>query len=240
MEDAIPRRRFLTGVGASAASVAATVSASGLTPPAAAQTTGPSESARPAIAAANIILKNGKVITVDAAFTIATSVAIAGTASLQLVRMKRSRPTLDRQHASSISTNAPSYLASLTAMLTWTGKVCATSFPHSDACVRSATSRIGLPNSRAARRRASGSSACRSEIRLTISMCPISSPRSAGRCARNSMRQRRAIRSTSLDLGFWRGERAIGVHRQYRSAQAGRDRARYGFAVADAHNRKRR
>jgi predicted amidohydrolase YtcJ len=27
-------------------------------------------------------------------------------------------------------------------MLIWTGKVCATSFPHSDACVRSATYRI--------------------------------------------------------------------------------------------------
>jgi predicted amidohydrolase YtcJ len=75
--DAIPRRRFLTGVGASTASVAATVSASGLTPPAAAQTTGPTEPARSAIAAADIILKNGKVITVDSAFTIATSVAIA-------------------------------------------------------------------------------------------------------------------------------------------------------------------
>jgi hypothetical protein len=77
VEDIIPRRRFLTGVGASTACVAATVSAGGLTRPAAAQTTGPSEPARPAIAAADLILKNGKVITVDSAFTIATSVAIA-------------------------------------------------------------------------------------------------------------------------------------------------------------------
>ena len=79
MEDAIPRRRFLTGVGAaSTASVAATALASGLAPPAAAQTIGPSTPARPAVAAADIILKNGKVITVDSAFTIVTSVAIAG------------------------------------------------------------------------------------------------------------------------------------------------------------------
>jgi len=78
MEDVIPRRRFLTGVGASAASIAATVSTSGLTPPAAAQTTGLTEPARPATAAADVILKNGRVITVDSAFTIATAVAIAG------------------------------------------------------------------------------------------------------------------------------------------------------------------
>ena len=34
--------------------------------------------ANPVVAAADIILKNGKVITVDAAFTIAQAIAIAG------------------------------------------------------------------------------------------------------------------------------------------------------------------
>ena len=66
----IARRSFLLAAGTAVASGAA------LTSPAAAQS--PSEPARPGAAPADFILKNGKVITVDAAFTLTTAIAIAG------------------------------------------------------------------------------------------------------------------------------------------------------------------
>jgi predicted amidohydrolase YtcJ len=73
MKDAIPRRRFLSAAGAAGtASAAATILAGG--PRAAAQAV----PARPAARAADLILKNGKIITVDAASTIASAIAIAG------------------------------------------------------------------------------------------------------------------------------------------------------------------
>jgi predicted amidohydrolase YtcJ len=76
-DETIPRRDFLKGAGAAGATVA-TVLASSLTAPAAAQTAPPPASAGAATRAADLVLKNGKVITVDAAFTIAPAIAIAG------------------------------------------------------------------------------------------------------------------------------------------------------------------
>jgi predicted amidohydrolase YtcJ len=78
VDDAIPRRRFLKGAGAAGTASAATALASGLAPPAAAQISSPSAPAQAARAAADFIFKNGKIITVDPAFTIAASIAIAG------------------------------------------------------------------------------------------------------------------------------------------------------------------
>ena len=75
-DESIPRRDFLKGAGAAGAAVA-TALASNLTAPAAAQTAATPTSADP-IRPADLILKNGKIITVDAAFTIAQAIAIAG------------------------------------------------------------------------------------------------------------------------------------------------------------------
>jgi hypothetical protein len=61
--NAVPRRDFLIAAGTAAAS------GLGVAPKAAAQ---------PAVAGADVILKNGKVITVDPVFTVTSSVAIAG------------------------------------------------------------------------------------------------------------------------------------------------------------------
>lgn len=69
--DSIPRRLFLKSTGAAGA-----VLASGLSAPA--QTVSPPAPAEPIARPADVILKNGNVITVDAAFTIAQAVAIAG------------------------------------------------------------------------------------------------------------------------------------------------------------------
>jgi predicted amidohydrolase YtcJ len=65
----IPRRGFLIGAGTAVAAGAALVS------PAAAQA--PRVPAQPTVVPADVILKNGKVITVDAAFTLASAIAIA-------------------------------------------------------------------------------------------------------------------------------------------------------------------
>jgi predicted amidohydrolase YtcJ len=68
----IPRRRFLAGAGAAA-------TAGGLAGRfAMAQDTAPQPPAAPRVAPAGTILRNGKIVTVDAAFTIAQSVAVAG------------------------------------------------------------------------------------------------------------------------------------------------------------------
>jgi amidohydrolase family protein/TAT (twin-arginine translocation) pathway-exported protein len=76
VDAAIPRRDFLKGAGAAGAAVA-TALASSVTAPAAAQTA-PPPSANPATRPADLVLKNGKVITVDAAFTLVQAIAIAG------------------------------------------------------------------------------------------------------------------------------------------------------------------
>ena len=73
-DETMPRRDFL--IGAAAGTVAATGIATGTAVPASAQTAPPPAS--PASRAADLVLKSGKVITVDAAFTIAEAVAIAG------------------------------------------------------------------------------------------------------------------------------------------------------------------
>src|SRR5262245_52417540 len=76
-DETVPRRDFLKGAGAAGAAMA-TALASSLTAPTATQTAPPRASATPATRPADLVLKNGKVITVDAAFTIAEAIAIAG------------------------------------------------------------------------------------------------------------------------------------------------------------------
>jgi TAT (twin-arginine translocation) pathway signal sequence len=76
-DETIPRRNFLKGAGAAGAAVATSL-ASSLAASAAAQTAPPPTSVNPATRPADLVLKNGKVITVDAAFTIAEAIAIAG------------------------------------------------------------------------------------------------------------------------------------------------------------------
>jgi predicted amidohydrolase YtcJ len=70
-ETLIPRRRFLTGAAAAAGGLVGGRSAR-------AQGTAPREPAAPLVRPADMILRNGKVVTVDSAFTIAQSVAVAG------------------------------------------------------------------------------------------------------------------------------------------------------------------
>jgi predicted amidohydrolase YtcJ len=67
----IPRRRFLAGAAAAAGGLVGGRSAR-------AQGTAPREPAAPLVRPADTILRNGKVVTVDSAFTIAQSVAVAG------------------------------------------------------------------------------------------------------------------------------------------------------------------
>jgi predicted amidohydrolase YtcJ len=72
---AIERREFLTGTAAAGAAVAAAAATAGHSGPAGAQS---SVSAAPATPPADLILKNGQVITIDARSSIAQAVAIAG------------------------------------------------------------------------------------------------------------------------------------------------------------------
>jgi adenine deaminase len=72
---AIERREFLTGTAAAGAAVAAAAATAGHSGPAGAQS---SVSAAPATLPADLILKNGQVITIDARSSIAQAVAIAG------------------------------------------------------------------------------------------------------------------------------------------------------------------
>jgi predicted amidohydrolase YtcJ len=74
-DEAILRRDFLKGAGAAGTAMAAAI-ASGRTAPA--QTAPPTASADAALRRADLVLKNGNVVTVDAAFTIARAIAIAG------------------------------------------------------------------------------------------------------------------------------------------------------------------
>jgi hypothetical protein len=67
----IPRRRFLAGAAAAAGDLLGRRSAQ-------AQGTAARPPAAPRVAPADTILRNGKIVTVDAAFTIAQSVAVAG------------------------------------------------------------------------------------------------------------------------------------------------------------------
>jgi hypothetical protein len=79
VEGTIPRRRFLSGAGAAGTAAAAAVLAGAQA--AAAQTSVAQTSnvaAQPASAPADFIFRNGKVITVDPAFTIASSIAVTG------------------------------------------------------------------------------------------------------------------------------------------------------------------
>lgn len=73
--EAIERREFLTGAGAIGAAVAAAAAATSHSGPAGAQ---PSVPAAPATPPADLILKNGQVITIDARSSIAQAVAIKG------------------------------------------------------------------------------------------------------------------------------------------------------------------
>ncbi len=72
---AIERRGFLTGAGATGAAIAAAATAVGHASTAAAQSTIPAAPANPP---AELILKNGQIITIDARSSIAQAVAIAG------------------------------------------------------------------------------------------------------------------------------------------------------------------
>jgi FtsP/CotA-like multicopper oxidase with cupredoxin domain len=76
-DETILRRDFLKGAGAAGTAMAAAL-ASGRTAPAAAQTAPLPASANAAVRPADLVLKNGNVVTVDAAFTIAQAIAIAG------------------------------------------------------------------------------------------------------------------------------------------------------------------
>src|ERR1700747_3083603 len=67
----IPRRRFLTGAAVAAGGLVGGRSARP-------QGTAPAQPAAPLTRPADTILRNGKVVTVDSAFTIAQSIAIAG------------------------------------------------------------------------------------------------------------------------------------------------------------------
>src|SRR4030095_4404370 len=72
----IPRRDFLKGAGG-AGSAVATALASGLTPSAAQTVPSPAPVSQ-LTRSADLVLRNGKVITVDAASTIAQAIAVAG------------------------------------------------------------------------------------------------------------------------------------------------------------------
>src|SRR5271167_908057 len=73
-DETMPRRDFLKG--AAAGTLAATAIATGTAAPTSAQVAHPPASA--STRAADLVLANGKVITVDAAFTIAEAIAVAG------------------------------------------------------------------------------------------------------------------------------------------------------------------
>src|ERR1700741_2981846 len=75
-DETIPRRDFLKGAGTAGAAVV-TALASSLPASAAVQTATPT-SASPATRPGDFVLKNGTVITVDAAFTVTQAIAIAG------------------------------------------------------------------------------------------------------------------------------------------------------------------
>lgn len=73
-DDAIPRRDFLKGASAAGAAVATALGSLS----AAAQTPAPPTATGFASRAADLVLKNGKIVSVDAAFSIAQAIAIAG------------------------------------------------------------------------------------------------------------------------------------------------------------------
>jgi len=147
----ILRRRFLTGAAAAAAGGLA---ASHL---AKAQGDAPRTPATPRVPPADLILKNGKIVTVDPAFTIAQAIAIAAERII----------AVGPDEAMAAHTGAATRVvdlkgktvarASPTGTRTWTGKRSATFSPRSGTCARSGTSRIGLPSSPAASGPASGS-----------------------------------------------------------------------------------
>ena len=73
--DTLPRRDFLKGAAAGTA-IARGLGASSAA--AVAQPAAPSAAAEPVMRTADLVLKNGKVLTVDASFTVAEAIAIAG------------------------------------------------------------------------------------------------------------------------------------------------------------------
>jgi predicted amidohydrolase YtcJ len=75
VDETIPRRRFLKAAGAAGT---AGILAGGLPGAAQGQTRSSAAAARPARGPADLVLRNGKVIAVDAAFTIAPAIAISG------------------------------------------------------------------------------------------------------------------------------------------------------------------
>src|SRR5467141_812861 len=74
-DEAILRRDFLKGAGAAGTAMAAAIASGRMAP---SQTAPPTASADAALRRADLVLKNGNVVTVDAAFTIAQAIAIAG------------------------------------------------------------------------------------------------------------------------------------------------------------------
>ena len=77
-DDTMPRRDFLKGAGAAGAAVATALGNSLSAPAAGAQVALPPPSPNVSTRAADLVLKNGKIVTVDTAFTIAQAIAITG------------------------------------------------------------------------------------------------------------------------------------------------------------------
>ncbi len=74
----VPRRQFLQAMGAAGAASTAGTLSNGLSTSAQAQADRPTEPASVRRGPADLVLKNGKIVTVDAAFTIAQAIAVAG------------------------------------------------------------------------------------------------------------------------------------------------------------------
>ena len=78
MADTVPRRQFLQAMGAVGTASTVSMLSNGLSSPANAQANLMAAPASAGRGPADLVLKNGKIITVDAAFTIAQAIAIAG------------------------------------------------------------------------------------------------------------------------------------------------------------------
>ena len=176
-----------------------------VTPPAEAQVQARSVSTNPR--PADLVLKNGKIITVDAAFTIAQAIAIAG-----------DRIVAVGPDAAMAAHTGPATRSSISKGQSRHSRAHRRPRPHGPrgpctACFSVAWRPALDPRHPGSHRRtrprqaspANGSSPCRSAIRPIISDVPTFSPRSAGPRGRNSMRRRPNnpvfIRSI---WGFWR------------------------------------
>jgi predicted amidohydrolase YtcJ len=76
--DTVPRRQFLQAMGAAGTASTVSMLSNGLSSPANAQANPPAAPASAGRGPADLVLKNGKIVTVDAAFTIAQAIAVAG------------------------------------------------------------------------------------------------------------------------------------------------------------------